>query len=536
MKTKTAYCKLLLQIVPLLLLLLLLPAGCELEQAEYGKIETSSFPKTEEEAKTLLNYMYYYFSGHWFGIFNATIMSDAVTDQFECTWGAETWAGYLYNYYEANATGFHSGNSLKSGNSTSTGGQSLYEYNSILSTLILDVDRMERAEFDETRKNRYIGELKCGMGWLAFMLYDCYGPVPLPTLEILKDPLRGGGTILERASEEEMQAFIETSLKEAAEALPYSVFSPHENRYSDDDYGRFTKGLANFALMKFYMLMGRWADAEDMGRELTKPEYGYQLMGNYNDIFTLANEKNRESIFSGWSISNDGHEWIVRTLPPDYPVDGLNVIGWGGYHMAWPFYETFEQGDARTQRIIAEYTDVDGVFHSKATDREGGNVGRLFRGPAPVKYDWKDGGAVAGITAIDNPVYRYADVLTLLSEAIVRNGGAVTQEAINLLNEVRTRSLGLDKAYSLVDFPNVDVFMEKMLLERGHEFYMEGIRRQDLIRHGKFIEFAIAKNRYAGQPTRHLETAAGAQKYLRFAIPLKHIIDSKGYIQQNPGF
>ena len=38
---------------------------------------------------------------------------------------------------------------------------------------------------------------------------------------------------------------------------------------------------------------------------------------------------------------------------------------------------------------------------------------------------------------IDMPIYRYADVLTLLSEAIVRNGNSITQEAIGLLNQVR---------------------------------------------------------------------------------------------------
>ena len=273
-----------------------------------------------------------------------------------------------------------------------------------------------------------------------------------------------------------------------------------------------------------------------MGRELMKPEYGYELMANYNDLFTLANEKNRESIFSGWSTPNDGHELTTRSLPTNYPLPE-GVLGWGGYHMTWPFYETFEPGDPRTLRIIAEYTDVNNVLHNKTTDRESGSIGTLYRGPGPAKYDWNNGGVLAQLTAVDIVVYRYADVLTLLSEAIVRNGGAVTQEAVDLLNQVRTRALGVSKAYTLAELSNVEVFMEKMLLERGHEFYHEGVRRQDLIRHGKFIEFAIAKNRYAGVSTRHLETAAGAEKYgKRFAIPLKHITDSKGYITQNPGF
>jgi hypothetical protein len=529
MKTKTAYCKLLLQIVPLLLLLFLLPAGCELEYVDYGRIESSDFPKTEEDAQTLLNYMYHHFTREWDGIFDSyALMSEHVTDICESAWEGGR-AGYLYNYYEADELLYHSGPD------NSSGGTSPYESLPLLSTLILDIDRMNTVEFDETRKARYIAELKCGMGWLAFLLYDCYGPVPLPTLEILKDPLRGGGIIIERVSEEEMQEFIETNLKDAAAVLPYDIHSTRENKYSSDDYGRFHKGLANFALMKFYMLMERWDDAEKMGRELMKPEYGYRLMPDYNGIFTLGNEKNAEIIYAGIQVAGGSNNWFAATMPSDYD-DGLNLVKWGGIRMSWPFYGTFEPGDARTQRIIAEYTATDGVVHNKAKDREGGTHGTMYVGPYPVKYDWT-AGATGTVSEIDWIVYRYADVVTLLAEAIVRNGGDM-MEAMGLLNQVRTRALGEAKKYTMADFNNnVDIFLEKLLLERGHEFYFEGVRRQDLIRHGKLIEFAIEKNKYASMTTTHLETPEGAIKYgKRFAIPMYYVIQSKGYIQQNPGF
>ena len=512
--------------LPMLCFLML--AGCELEYVEYGKIEASSFPKTEEEAKTLVNYMYHYFIRNWEGIFNAALMSDAVTDNFECAWGSSTWGGYLYNYYEANASLYHGG-------PTDTYAYpSVYEYVSLLSTMILNIDRLSGVEFDEALKNRYIGELKCGLGWLGFMLYDLYGPVPIPTLEILKNPLLGGGIVLERVSEEEMQAFIETNLKEAAAALPYSYYSTHENSYSAEDYGRFTKGLANFVLLKYYMLMRRWDEAEAMGRELLNPDYGYRLMSNYNDLYTLANEHNAESIFSGWATTTDHHEWLACSMTGDFDAGGLDLQRWGGYKMPWPFYETYDPNDRRLERVIAEYIDVNGVLHNKATDRDGGTVGQLYKGAMPLKYDWTSG-ASGAICAIDFVVYRYADALTLLSEAIVRNGGAVTSEAVALLNQVRTRALP-EKPYAMTDFPSVEIFLSELLAERGREFYMEGVRRQDLIRHDKFIEFAIAKNKYAGQPTRQLETPEGALKYKRFAIPMYHITNSKGYIQQNPGF
>ena len=58
------------------------------------------------------------------------------------------------------------------------------------------------------------------------------------------------------------------------------------------------------------------------------------------------------------------------------------------------------------------------------------------------------------------------------------------KEAIGLLNQVQVTHGGL-KAYQLSDFSSVEDFLDKLLEERGHEFYFEGVRRQDLIRHGK---------------------------------------------------
>jgi hypothetical protein len=509
------------------LLLLALPAGCELEQVDYGKIETSNFPKTEEDVQTMLNYMYHHFTRDFDGIFNHyAIMPEYVTDIGEGAWGAGQEA-YIYNYYEANNSLYHAGPSSASP----------YEYLPLLSTLILDIERMNTVEFDETRRARYLAELQCGMGWLAFILYDFYGPVPLPTLDILKDPLRGGGTILERASDEEMRKFIETNLKEAAAVLPYDIHAKAENKYSSDDYGRFHKGLANFVLMKFYMLVGRYVDAEAMGRELIKPEYGYRLMPKYSDLFTSTNEKNAEIIYSDVQAAGSNNNWCSATMPSDYDFEGRNITGWGGVRMSWYFYSTFEEDDERKNRIIAEYTaiDADHTVHNKANDKDGGKHGIMYHGPFPVKYDWRNG-ATGTYSDFDWVVYRYADVVTLLAEAIVRNDGD-RNEALGLLNQVRTRAGLAARRMDEVNTP--ERFLDKLLEERGHEFWFEGVRRQDLIRHGRLIEFAIKKieEDQIYPSADHLKSYAGAAKYgNKFAIPQYYIIQSKGYIQQNPGF
>ena len=133
-------------------------------------------------------------------------------------------------------------------------------------------------------------------------------------------------------------------------------------------------------------------------------------------------------------------------------------------------------------------------------------------------------------------IYRYADVITLYAEALVRKNNTVSQTSLNYLNEIRVKHGGLT-AYRMSEVSDINVFLEKMLEERGHEFYFEGVRRQDLIRHGKFIEKAIEKNQFAGQSTEKVATMAeGKYKYELYPLPLALITEGQGVIKQNPGY
>lgn len=79
------------------------------------------------------------------------------------------------------------------------------------------------------------------------------------------------------------------------------------------------------------------------------------------------------------------------------------------------------------------------------------------------------------------PVIRYAEVLLNYAEAIVKSGNTVTQQAVDLLNAVRTRSYP-EGAYTLADFANVAAFQQALMDERSIEFLGEGIRNMDLLR------------------------------------------------------
>jgi hypothetical protein len=72
----------------------------------------------------------------------------------------------------------------------------------------------------------------------------------------------------------------------------------------------------------------------------------------------------------------------------------------------------------------------------------------------------------------------------------------------------------------------METFNDEILLERGHELFLEGWRRQDLIRHGKYVEYVIAQ-----QPL------SSIQPYkILFPLPQSAIDEGKGHIQQNPGY
>jgi len=79
------------------------------------------------------------------------------------------------------------------------------------------------------------------------------------------------------------------------------------------------------------------------------------------------------------------------------------------------------------------------------------------------------------------PVMRYAEVLLNYAEALVKDGNAVTQQAVDLLNAVRTRSYPAG-AYTIDGFADVAAFTTALMLERNIEFLGEGIRNMDLLR------------------------------------------------------
>lgn len=501
--------------------ILLAAASCALESEVYDKISPDNFPSTESDVKSLLvGSVYAAFSADGYSnLYSAAngvqTISDCLADVMTCSWGND-WNLIAFNNHTAE-TGLINNNLNQ------------FRWYSYLGGMILTADRIANSHASDKVKELCIGEAKCGMGFMAFLLYDLYGPIILPSLEDLKNPTKD--IILPRATEEEMRAFIVNNLTEAAQVLPY--------RYESGDYGRFTKGLANTLLLKYYMRVKDFENAEKIGKELVENKnYGYEIEDDYYKLFSLEGKENAEIVYAiPCSKSGQNSLYQVHTYPGDFPHKVYfpnapeSVTLWGGYRMAWSYYHTFEEGDYRLTRIYGEYTDTSGKEHSEVLDKTDGS---LRVGAIPGKYSID--GMIGDKSMCDVVVFRFADVKTLYAEAVVRNSNNVNAMAKEYLNEIRTKH-GKLPAFTDDEIGTPEKYLDKLLEERGHEFYMEGVRRQDLIRHGRFVEMAIKKNEYAGHSTENVKRMEGGKYvYELLPIPVSIIRDGQGKIEQNPGF
>jgi hypothetical protein len=212
---------------------------------------------------------------------------------------------------------------------------------------------------------------------------------------------------------------------------------------------------------RVYLHMGNWANVVSESAKIVSATapfvaasgVGLALSPSYTNIW-VAPYTTKESIFSMPATSTDNAG--TQNSLPSYFFSGATE----SYYLntaAGTAYATMDATDVRKTSLTLASGNY---FISKFTD-----------------YTNHSNYA---------PVMRYAEVLLNRSEALVRQAGSVTQEAVDLLNAVRTRSFATG-AYTLGCFASVDDFYTKMLEERTIEFLGEGIRNMDLMRLGLII-------------------------------------------------
>lgn len=337
----------------------------------------------------------------------------------------------------------------------------------------------------------------------AFFMYnvaDLYGKVPFREAKASFD---SNPRVLTRV---EATQFIVDDLTAAITGLPATSTT-----------GRANKNTARFLMAKVLLNKGVFVQnpqqpagpftfaAADMNAVIANADaiiaagtYQLTATGKYFDNFHWNNSTlSKELIFvienelgsSQGSVQNRYRMTLHYNQSPG---------GWNGFTTLADFYNSFEATDQRRGAAIPGLTDSTGLRAGFLVGQQLGTGGKPLqdRGGAPLIFapalnllysDEKVGIRVIKYLPnranFDNPgndyvLFRYADVLLMKAEAILRGGTATGgATALSIVNQIRT----LRGATALATLTEAN-----LLAERGRELYWEGWRRNDMVRFGTF--------------------------------------------------
>lgn len=453
---------------------------------------------------------------------------------------------------------------------------------------------------DELKAQR-IAECKVLRAWHYYRLNALYRGVP-----IYLENLSPSEYTKPRSTEEQVWRQV---IADCTDAIDCNHL-PGKYSSSDKDFGRMTKGVAYTMRGKAYMWLKEWELAEADFVEVGK--LGYALyQGKYADLFTEANEKCDEMIFSVQMVEQEDHGNALSFLYGNATTTGNgfnhffgNVDFVNSYQnkngkpFSWddhiPGYENMDpasrsvyflrdnltaeevselsaSGAAMSEykvsgnedRIKAAYKDRDprlaATFITPYSTYVGGSTGTEttytmrypFRSldagdlqssePTKMYYQIRKFVTVGkkysniNYNPVDIPVFRYADVLLCLAEAINEQGGRMT-EAIEKVNMVRSRAgvAGLDTntATSVID---MDDLRSRIQDEKKWELACEMVLYYDELRWGTWKKDKFTQDnglqQLWGEPT-YRYVWGGDHCYL-WAIPVSEKEKNPSLIQ-NP--
>lgn len=310
-----------------------------------------------------------------------------------------------------------------------------------------------------------------------YILHNIFGPTPI--IEIPEgasiDEIERIGKETPKATEEAYRAYVEADFLYAANILETAGLSSRAN-----------KGSALGMLCKFHLNNKEWTKAADAAQKVLA--LGYTLYPDYTTLFSVDGENNSEYIFRFETLPNESPNiYMPHAYPPSFVTNPPNATNYGAQFRTYTaFYETFENQDDRKKLFLTEYTKKDALEVTLLNRDLGGNALDNVRS---FKYT-PDPGAIGAGHGNDIPYLRLADIILARAEALNEDIGP-NGESISLINEIRLRAKAT--LVNLGDFAAKEDLRDFILAERAKEFYTEGLRREDLIRHGKFIEQAVAR-------------------------------------------
>ena len=322
------------------------------------------------------------------------------------------------------------------------------------------LDRIDAATFDETAKNDLKGQALFLRAYSYWWIAKLYGEAPLHLKPV-------------SSVEEASMAFNtadEVLTQIIADATLASTLLKNK---ATQTKGRVTSGSAKMLLADVYMWQKQWALVEST---LAGMSTEYSLMTDYKDVTNPAKKNNAESIFEIQfsSTSTDYSSGLPYSFFP-FPFSADSVKAMTGATNAAALTEGEGMGIA-TPDLIAQYDLGDKRFSTTIKYVKDNSSPIRFRFPMCVKYLHPH--SLFRQTDENVPIYRYAETLLFLAEAVNEQGGR-SAVALGYLNQVRTRA-GLPNTTAATQTQIRAAIMK----ERQVEFAYEGKRWFDLARTG----------------------------------------------------
>jgi hypothetical protein len=305
------------------------------------------------------------------------------------------------------------------------------------------------------------------------------------------------------------------------------------------------KDAAHFLLAKLYLNKGVFDAADAAGpytfaaADMTKvvsnvDAINSSLSTDYWDNFKPTNNTSPEILFSARNIQGGAggdiqYHWRMGMHYNQTPD------GWNGFAIVSEFYNNYNPNDRRIK-------NGDSQIISNFGNPVGMQIGQMYKPGGTVALNDRNGNPLiytAAVTLItsgktletagirmnkyipdasnlgqpnnDYVFMRYSDALMMKAEAIARGGSGT--------NDVAKLTALVSRSGQVGTFPTT---LDGIYKERGKELWLEGWRRNDMVRFGTFLA------------AKQLKPYVSANKYALYPIPSDALFNAN--LSQNPGY
>ncbi|SMO39800.1 RagB/SusD family nutrient uptake outer membrane protein [Gracilimonas mengyeensis] len=531
----------------IILAALLLPLGCtELANDSYNEIIVSEFEAGADDVTAIIGQAYVPWNAivlQWNGLWRA---QEITADQIVIPARPNGWVdGGIYRRLHEHR--WTADNAV-----ASTVWDRTYSAITTTNRVLYQIES-GAIELPQEEQAAAIAEIRVLRAAYYYILLDLYGNVPIVDRFDVPE-----GFLPEQNTRQEVYDFVVNEITSNIDLLS------EENNQTT--YGKFNKWAAHTLLAKVYLNAEvytgtpAWNQVIEHTNAVINSGAGYALEPVQKNVFVTENQNSSEIIFAipideKYTDNWNAFDIHMQTLQPASQATYELLSGpWGGMCGIPQAINTYDTLDAR-------YTDnwIMGQQYSSSGDSlfatlgEGAGLPLDYINEVPGvdeslgihgvrlgKFEIAKGSS--NILNNDYPLFRYADVLMMKAEALLRTGSA--DQAATIVTQIRERAFdnpgraivtGAElMGGSVYDYGrrdhNVttqeggdDIQYGRFLDELGWEFNQEGRRRQDLIRFGVFTE----KSWFSHEPN-------GDYRVL-FPIPTNEL-NTNPNLSQNPGY